>query len=143
MTLTGPRATSDPVDNAPADVAPVMDGIAEDHPLFGGYEPPASEPEQLSAGQRLTRRQAEQVAAGIHPLTGGRLHPDADRSRTKTSPQDGTPTCGTCMARVALDYHGKRYPKCLEQPANVTHGPATDVRAWWPACAKYESEAGA
>lgn len=134
MTPTGPRASRGPVDNPAAAVAPVMDGIDEDQPLFGGYEPPASEPEQLSAGQRLTRRQAEQIAAGTHPLTGGQLHHAADRTRTADSPQDGTPTCGTCALREVLGYRGKSYPKCTQPGMPISHGPATDVRAWWPAC---------
>lgn len=50
----------------------------EDAPLFPGYEPPPT-PEhdpELSAGQRLTLRQAANVAADIHPL----ISPDAARS---------------------------------------------------------------
>lgn len=111
----------------------------EDAPaLFPGYDPPAppSRDETLSAGRRLTARQAENVAAGVHPLTRGRLHPEASREASREDPKGLPFTCGTCELR---DAHG--YPKCLLEVAGrrpyVTHGPATDVRAWWPACESY------
>lgn len=106
--------------------------------LFPGYDdpPPASRDETLSAGRRLTARQAENVAAGVHPLTRGRLHPEASRAASREDPKGLPFTCGTCELR---DPHG--YPKCLLEVAGrrpyVTHGPATDVRAWWPACESY------
>ena len=106
----------------------------DDVPLFDGYEPAVPPASDLSPGQRLTQRQAGLVAMGIHPLTRRHLHPDADPTRTSASPQDGTPTCGTCVHRELLDYHNKRYPKCLLNADKVTHGPASDVRAWWPGC---------
>ena len=144
MNLTGPRATPRPVENPPADVVEVMDGGVEDVPLFGGYEPPSSDHElSLSAGQRLTLRQADQVATGVHPLTRGRLHPDADTTRTATSSQDGSPTCGTCAFREHLGHHDGRYPKCTRPGAPVSNGPATDVRAWWPGCQHHAPKAGA
>lgn len=50
---------------------------------------------------------------------------------TQTTGPDGA-TCGACKFR-----HGKmRYPKCELGPA--TRGPATDVRAYWPACHRFE-----
>lgn len=123
-----------------------MDGIDKDLPLFEGYDPPRVEPiEKLSAGRRLTRRQADDIAAGRHPLTLAYtlvlpLHADGDRTRTAASPQDGTPTCGTCVHRRTVDYRGKWYPKCTHDQAPLSHGPATDVRAWWPACVRFEPE---
>lgn len=124
---------------------------AVDAPLFPGYEPPpAPEPEpELSAGQRLTRRQAENIAAGIHPLTKGRLHPLASRHRDATAPKADPFTCGSCYFRQVWRYHGKSYAKCVFSERRgadyvekfgyprVTHGPASDVRAWWPACTDY------
>ena len=121
-----------------------MDDLESDFPLFGGYEPPPSEPvERLSAGQRLTRRQADYIAIGVHPLTLAytlirHLHPDADRTRTATSPQDDTPTCGSCAFRAVGGY-----PKCTEPKAPRSHSAATDVRAWWPACSTWIPKAGA
>lgn len=112
-----------------------------DVPLFDGYDdppPPPSRDPDLSAGQRLTARQLENVRAGIHPLTRGRLHPEASTDATRTDPKGLPFTCGTCQFR---DAHG--YAKCLLEVDGrrvyVTHGPATDVRAWWPACESYRA----
>jgi hypothetical protein len=130
---------------------------ASDEALFPGYEPPAAEqPEEpLSAGQRLTRRQQRDVTNGVHPLTRGPLHPEATTRRHGpiaghdpdtchgdvpcSGPRDPF-TCGSCLHR---DPHG--FPKCdlpgptgRPIPERHTHGPATDVRAWWPACPDYE-----
>lgn len=101
---------------------------AEDQPLFPGYEPPApvDEPE-VSPGRRLTLRIAAQVAAGVHPLMQGPLHPDASRETTAAQPVGLC--CGSCSRRSS---NGWGYPKCSAGPQS--HGPATDVRAWWPAC---------
>lgn len=118
----------------------------DDVPLFPGYKPPAVE--DLSAGQRLTRRQQEQVTAGVHPLTGGPLHPLASRHRDRDAPATDPFTCGSCWHRTLMGYHGKRYAKCVQGAESdtestmgrlprVTHGPASDVRAWWPACPEY------
>lgn len=86
--------------------------------------------EQLSAGQRLTLRQRGQVAVGIHPLRGGRVSTDPEAR------------CGNCCHRLLVNLGtGRDYPKCLlyglDSPL-VTHGPATDVRAWWPACPQHQ-----
>lgn len=129
-------------------------------PLFSDLDAAVAEHEQqqlnaaerlasLSADQRRTLRQAEDVAAGIHPLTGGRLHPLASRHRDAASPKRDPFTCGSCHWREVLRYHGKAYPKCVNPgamgaddyerfgPPTVTHSAATDVRAWWPACPDY------
>jgi hypothetical protein len=118
--------------------------------LFEGYEPEVAEDvSHLSAGQRLTLRQAGYVAAGIHPLTRAPIHPLASRHRDASAPKDDPFTCGSCYFRHVEKYHDKSYPKCLlpsaagaDQPARViyprvTNGPASDVRAWWPACRDY------
>lgn len=121
-----------------------------DTPLFEGYEPPETpevEP-TLSAGQRLTKRQADAIALGRHPLTGGALHPLASRHRDASSPKSDPFICGSCWFRTLVRYHGKTYPKCLFDPrrdaddsldkyARVSHSTVTDVRAWWPACRDY------
>lgn len=101
--------------------------------------------DKMSAGRRLTMRQVLDLAKGRHPLTGGPLHelaaPAGDRAA------DGL-RCGTCMFRAPIGGHTRAYPKCWwpnegggpfrGTPLRVTHGPATDVRGWWPACADYE-----
>ena len=119
-----------------------------DDTLFPGYQPQVrelrpSEQPGLTADRRRTLRQAERIADGIHPLTGGPLHQLASRHRDAGSPKDDPFTCGSCYFREALTYHGRSYAKCLAG-ANVengapraSHSPATDVRAWWPACRDY------
>ncbi|MBI1758002.1 MAG: hypothetical protein HYR62_02020 [Actinobacteria bacterium] len=99
-------------------------------------EPARVEPEpvgRLSAGRRRTQRQRAEVEAGWHPLT-------RDRSR----PELGT--CGTCAHRVLVRWHRRTYPKCdqgigvgrpLDEAPYASHGPATDVRTWWPACGSW------
>lgn len=87
--------------------------------LFDGFEP-GPEPATLSAGRRLTLRQRADVDAGRHPLTRG--------------PLAASGTCGTCVHRT---HNYRSYPKCDLGP--VSRGPATDVRAWWPACERHET----
>ena len=123
--------------------------------LFEGWEPGTrtlrpSEETSLSAGRRLTLRQAEQIADGIHPLTRGPLHELASTHRDASAPKADPFTCGSCLFRKAEKYRNGTYAKCwLPSPKagadapqariydRVTHGPATDVRAWWPACTDY------
>lgn len=121
-------------------------------PLFPGYEPPAPDTvEDLSAGQRLTQRQAAYVALGVHPLTRGPLHPLASRHRDAAAPKADPFTCGSCRFRQVVPYRGRTYPKCLWYPPagvppetlpldkfpRVAHSQTSDVRAWWPACPDY------
>lgn len=117
--------------------------------LFDGYEPAEPVPEvKLSPGQRLTQRQAADIAAGRHPLTRQPIHELASRHRDATSPKTDPFTCGSCWFRVVVRYRGKSYPKCVFDPrrdaddtldkyTRVSHSTATDVRAWWPACRDY------
>lgn len=129
--------------------------------LFDGYEPAEPMPDPyagLSADQRRTKRQAANVAAGIHPLTRGPLHELASRHRDATSPKDDPFTCGSCWFREVLLYHNTSFPKCclpgpervyckgpdgtwryetVEGTPRATHSAASDVRAWWPACPDY------
>lgn len=113
--------------------------MTDDEALFPGYDPPPGEPVgDLSAGRRLTLRQAAQVAAGVHPLTRGPLHRLASRARDATSPRSDPFTCGSCWFRETWQPGANRYPKCLAYDGvRVTRGPASDVRAWWPACPDY------
>lgn len=100
-------------------------------PLFDGYEPATYVDPELSAGRRLTLRQAEMVKVGVHPLMKGSLHKGASTTAKATDPKNLPFTCGSCVHR---DAHG--YPSCEIGPKS--HGPATDVRAWWPGCDKWE-----
>lgn len=90
-------------------------------------DPPPGEPEpKLSAGRRLTLRQRADIDRGIHPLTRDALAGNDE-------------TCGTCRFREP-----DHYPKCLWRQPGVsgypfhTFGAATDCRAWWPACNRWE-----
>jgi len=92
--------------------------------LFDVDPAPVPEPEPtLSADRRRTLRQKAAVANGRHPLTGGRAFPDMG-------------TCGSCAHRILLRHHDRTWPKCGVGPSS--HSAATDVRAWWPACGRYE-----
>lgn len=91
--------------------------------LFPGFEP---EPvEELSAGRRLTIRQHDDVERGVHPLMRGPLHADPEA------------TCGSCVHRIHRG-HSSGYPKC--DLTTMSHSAASDVRAWWPACPKWEEQ---
>lgn len=107
--------------------------------------------EKLSAGRRLTLRQAAQLANGLHPIALRPLHPDA-------APHDDREAeglrCNSCAFRALIGHHNRTYPKCSypvalkddepvhsadwERMYRVTHGGASDCRGWWPACADYQ-----
>jgi hypothetical protein len=97
----------------------------------------------MSADRRRTKRQAKQIAAGIHPLTKRRLHPLASPARDAGSPKSDPFTCGSCWFRESFKYHDRAFAKCafgltVEGDApRISHSAATDVRAWWPACEDY------
>jgi hypothetical protein len=118
-------------------------------PLFAGYEPPpppVPEP-PLSADRRRTLRQAADVARGVHPLTRGRLHPEASREASKDDPRGLPYTCGSCRFREVIPHHSRAFPKCTfgvtsetrywTDSPRISASAATDVRAWWPACVDY------
>lgn len=91
----------------------------------------------MSAGRRLTNRQTRDVKAGRHPLTGGNLHEHADTTAHPGDPTGLSFRCGYCTHRVLMHWKDDHYPKC--DLSTITHGQATDVRAWWPACPKWET----
>lgn len=124
----------------------MADTLFDPAPYVVELPPP---PPKVSEQRRRTLRQAQAIANGMHPLalaTGlrVRLHPDAPKDRAGDGPR-----CGSCWYRRVLPYHRRSYSKCLyglenETDANpqgfaprVSHGPGTDVRSWWPACADY------
>jgi hypothetical protein len=95
--------------------------------------------ETLSAGRRLTLRQAEDIKAGRHPLGRGIFrHPDTlgeEYSRDDKAGRDLT--CGTCVHRVPGGM--RSFPKCdADGGRRITGGPASDVRSWWSACRDWE-----
>lgn len=103
---------------------------------------PAPPPDPVSAGRKLLARQARQLARGEHPL-GGRLHALAAPADDRDAP--GL-RCGSCRFRVPINGGQRDWPKCtLGAPEDrphlgprVTHGGASDVRRWWPACTAHE-----
>lgn len=115
--------------------------------------------ERISAGRRLTIRQADAVHRGVHPLAlvrpTIRLHPDADPKHTATAENaDSRPLrCGTCRWRDQVSRSANTYPKCMWRPASdqpneqgrhrsdpprYSAGQATDVRGWWPGCTDWQ-----
>jgi len=127
--------------------------------LFPDYEPeqvPVEPVEKLSADRRRTLRQAALITAGWHsllnpvygPVVAAKLH-ELGRRNAGSTDQRGLPfTCGSCAFRVLIDWHNRSYPKCvqglvdgepLDYSPRVSHGTASDVRAWWPACDDYEA----
>lgn len=64
------------------------------------------------------------VSEGWHPLMRTRARPDLG-------------TCGGCVHRVVRNAGTSRpFPKC--DVSRQTRGEQTDVRAWWPACDRFE-----
>jgi len=90
--------------------------------------PDLPEPEQLSAGQRLTRRNAEQLARGINPATN---HPFL-KSETPL-------TCGDCAHHIAV-HVARTYHKCERHRLGESHSAASDIRVSWPACSLFTPE---
>jgi len=107
------------------------------------YTAEAEPIEAISADRRRTQIQAEKLAAGWHPLSGPergsiRLHKDAAPADDRKAP--GL-RCGGCKFRAVLDYHRRSYPKCvLPGTSRLTHGTASDVRSWWPACSDWAAK---
>lgn len=111
-------------------------------PAAAGVEP------KLSDGRRRTIRQAQAMAHGSHPLAllGShlRLHPDAPPADDRKAPG---PRCGGCVFIVANAWD---YLKCTRGRAGEigtpsfrsgpyeTRGAATELRAWWPGCERFE-----
>lgn len=122
-----------------------MPAELEDPPLFEGFDPPEPVVDpKLSAGQRLTLRQAALITVGIHPLTKRAIHPEASRHRDRNSPKADPFTCGTCVFRQLELHHDYTYPKCLaDNGRRIAASAASDVRAWWPACSDYSVDGGA
>ena len=108
------------------------------------------EPEpKLSTDRRRTLRQKAALEHGRHPLAllGAplRLHPDAAPADDRKAP--GL-RCGGCafIERNAWDYlkcirgrSGEIGTPSFRRGPYETHGPATELRAWWSACERFEA----
>lgn len=145
--------------------------MTDDDALFGDEglrTSPSPDDAEITAGERMRRRQAARIARGYHPLPFGhlRLHPDAPRVLSKEAAAEAGdyPSCGTCRFREVTGGHARDFPKCLfgreERPVTdeerarypyllgdakvrittprMSHSEATDVRAWWPACIDWQ-----
>jgi hypothetical protein len=108
---------------------------------------PAAPPDPgkpLGRDARRTVRRARGLASGVHPvgLCFGfllRLHEDAPPPDDRTA---AGPRCGNC---VHADGNEFGYLKCMrgrqdgQRAPYDTHGTASDLRAWWPACIHWQS----
>lgn len=54
----------------------------------------------------------------------------------KYGPGPAEARCGGCAHLLRLRYHGALYRKC--DLRKITHGPKSDHKATWPACARFE-----
>lgn len=113
--------------------------------LFDVEPLPGAEP-KLSNDRRRTQRQAEHLAAGLHPLTcalGYQIKLHADAAPADDRDASGL-RCGTCRFRQTINGHTRSYPKCSYGADKSGHWPrhsfgaGTDIRAWFPACSDYE-----
>lgn len=109
-----------------------MDDALFDLPDDGATRDPPATLQDMSYTARLTARQAAKLATGWHPL-GTPLHPDA-------APVDDRKAPGLrCRSCEHLTHQGGTSGSYLKCEAHlITRGPGTDVRAWWPACNRYE-----
>lgn len=106
--------------------------------------PAPPEVDDRTPEQRRRDRQLRLLETGVHPITHRRLHVDAPPPGDRNAPG---PRCGTCRFRELFQHHDRRWPKCFygwdgdyrHDVPYASHGAATDVRAWWPACVAYET----
>lgn len=82
-------------------------------------------PKGLSADRKRTLRREAELAAGVHPTT----------KRPLLHAEWGF-TCGSCAHHLA-HRRASTFHKCEAAPGGLSHGPASDVRVSWPACALY------
>jgi hypothetical protein len=101
-------------------------------------------PDKLSPDRARTARQRRAITAGRHPLEHvfpTYRHPATRGVAYERDDDLARPyTCGSCRFRQVLGGGGRRsYPKCVEGDTapRATHGAASDVRRWWPACIRY------
>lgn len=113
--------------------------------LFGVPDAPEPKPPKESPTVRRTRRQAAMLAAGLHPLSTvlGTVSGSKLRLHTEAAPYGDHRApgrrCGNCRFRKLVHGGAQSYPKCaFGDGARVSHGAATDCRAWWPACSDHE-----
>lgn len=99
--------------------------------LFDMEPEPRQDAPTLGVDARRTQRSLALLEAGRHPVSKLPLRDDAPPVTDRGAPG---PRCGTCAQLVRHSYHLRTYLKCGQ---NITGGPATDLRAWWPGCAAW------
>lgn len=99
----------------------------------------------LSPDRRRTVRQSVAIELGQHPLAlaVGPLVLLGDNPKVEPYMGEGkawwAKRCGNCQFRGVFGHHDRTYGKCTyDEPARMSHGAATDCRAWWPACTDYQ-----
>lgn len=105
--------------------------------LFDEPEPVVAVDPYAGMGRdaKRTAKQLESIAAGIHPGTHMRLHPEAAAGKTG----DGL-RCRDCdhLYRKTGHFQGaflKCEVTCIRNDVQST-GP--DMRGWWPACSAFK-----
>ena len=81
--------------------------------------------DDLSSTRRLTKRNAEMLALGVHPATRQPISPELGR-------------CGDCAHSHRLTHHSRAYWKCDLHRLGMSHSEGSDIRISWPACTKFE-----
>lgn len=99
----------------------------------------------LSPERRQTLRAATAIINGVHPLTGGPLHPhwSGDVDPPTPAARFNRPfACGSCVFLVTVTIGAsKKQLRCgFGGGARMTMGRATRVMRWWPGCQDYEPE---
>jgi hypothetical protein len=103
---------------------------------------PKDTAERATPADRRRAREAQLVAHGAHPLSGPlRVHIPLHPNAAPLDDRDAEGLrCGDCRHRQHLGR--KAWPKCClggpDGGPRITHGDATDVRAYWPACTSYQ-----
>ena len=94
-----------------------------------------------SPAQRRTQRQHQAVQDGLNPLT---MQPQHDHAPADCCAKDRhlrQYTCGTCAFFLVLNTGRGRALKCgYGDGERISYGPATSIRAWWPACQQFEPD---
>jgi len=103
--------------------------VSEQPALFGD--------EVASIGLRdkvsTARRQRATLARGFHPISGYPLHEQAAPIDDRTA--EGL-RCRNCFF-AGRAIHADVFKCSLDSGAHITHGEATDLRLWFPACSAH------
>lgn len=120
--------------------------MTDDQPaLFGTTSKAVTNAKQHTADQRRTQIQLARIGNRVHPLSGDvagqflMLHPEAINDRSGAGRR-----CGNCLYRETQGHRARSYPKCTwptpgaRTGPRMSHGAASDCRAWWPGCTDHE-----